>query len=274
VILSTNVLFGVQSIYQKEKGPTGMYYDYAMASLFMSGNDGPKKILILGNGSGTFATQCKRYFDDVDITGVEIDQKITDLAVEYFELPEDVPVVTYDGRAYLNAIDEKYDVIMVDAYQDITIPFQMSSVEFFQLVEDHLKDDGVMVVNMNMRSNTPGNINDYLADTIGNVFTNMLTTDVAGWSNRILYASNNKDMEDRLLAAMSNETDEDMFLMMAKVYDGLSVYHPGKLIMTDDKAPVELLGMKVIDEIISDEVSSYKSLYEREGLKGLLNFII
>ncbi len=274
VILSTNVLFGVQSIYQKEKGPTGMYYDYAMASLFMSGNDGPKKILILGNGSGTFATQCKRYFDDVDITGVEIDQKITDLAVEYFELPEDVPVVTYDGRAYLNAIDEKYDVIMVDAYQDITIPFQMSSVEFFQLVEDHLKDDGVMVVNMNMRSNTPGNINDYLADTIGNVFTNMLTTDVAGWSNRILYASNNKDMEDRLLAAMSNETDEDLFLMMAKVYDGLSVYHPGKLIMTDDKAPVELLGMKVIDEIISDEVSSYKSLYEREGLKGLLNFII
>ncbi len=274
VILSTNVLFGVQSIYQKEKGPTGMYYDYAMASLFMSGNDGPKKILILGNGSGTFATQCKRYFDDVDVTGVEIDQKITDLAVEYFELPEDVPVVTYDGRAYLNAIDEKYDVIMVDAYQDITIPFQMSSVEFFQLVEDHLKDDGVMVVNMNMRSNTPGNINDYLADTIGNVFTNMLTTDVAGWSNRILYASNNKDMEDRLLAAMSNETDEDMFLMMAKVYDGLSVYHPGNLIMTDDKAPVELLGMKVIDEIISDEVSSYKSLYEREGLKGLLNFII
>ena len=60
VILSTNVLFGVQSIYQKEKGPTGMYYDYAMASLFMSKNDGPKKVLVLGNGSGTFVTQSKR----------------------------------------------------------------------------------------------------------------------------------------------------------------------------------------------------------------------
>lgn len=275
VILSTNVLFGVQSIYQKEKGPTGMYYDYAMASLFMSGEEPrePKKILILGNGSGTFATQCKRYFDDVDITGVEIDQKITDLAVEYFELPEDVPVVTYDGRAYLNAIDDRYDVIMVDAYQDITIPFQMSSVEFFQLVEDHLSDDGVMVVNMNMRSNTPGNINDYLADTIGNVFPYMLTSDVIGWSNRILFASNNSDMEERLLGAMSTENDDDMFLMMAKVYDGLTVYEPGDLIMTDDKAPVELLGMKVIDEIISQEVAGYKDVYEKEGLKGLIEIL-
>ena len=165
VTLSTNVLFGIQSVYQKEKGPTGLYYDYAMASLYMANEEAketPLKILILGNGSGTFATQCERYFDNVDITGVEIDGKITDLATKYFELPEDVPVVTYDGRAYLNAIDEKYDVIMVDAYQDITIPFQMSSQEFFQLVADHLDENGVMVVNLNMRSDTPGNINDPL----------------------------------------------------------------------------------------------------------------
>ena len=197
VTLSTNVLFGVQSVYQKEKGPTGLYYDYAMASLYMANEkakEEPLRILILGNGSGTFATQCERYFDNVDITGVEIDGKITDLAQKYFELPEDVPVVTYDGRAYLNAIDEKYDVIMVDAYQDITIPFQMSSQEFFQLVADHLGENGVMVVNLNMRSNTPGNINDYLSDTIGSVFPNIYTADVRGWSNRILYASFNSDM--------------------------------------------------------------------------------
>ena len=36
-----------------------------------------------------------------------------------------------DGRAYLTASEEKFDVIMVDAYQDITIPFQLSSREFF-----------------------------------------------------------------------------------------------------------------------------------------------
>ena len=72
-------------------------------------------------------------------------------AREYFHLPDDVNVTTYDGRAFLNAIDKKYDVIMVDAYQDITIPFQMSSKEFFTIVKDHLNENGVMVVNMNMR---------------------------------------------------------------------------------------------------------------------------
>ena len=55
---------------------------------------------------------------------------------------------------------------MVDAYQDITIPFQMSSVEFFTLVKDHLTEGGVMVVNMNMRGGGEGNINQYLADTM------------------------------------------------------------------------------------------------------------
>ena len=125
VILSTNVLFGVQSMLMKEDGLTGMYYDYAMAAPLMTGRDKPGdcSVLILGMGTGTYAHQCRNYYGDMEIEGVEIDEKITALAREYFELPRDVKVTTYDGRAYLNAIDSKYDVIMVDAYQDITIPF-------------------------------------------------------------------------------------------------------------------------------------------------------
>ena len=42
----------------------------------------------------------------------------------------------------------------------------MSSLEFFTLVKEHLKENGVMVVNMNMRGQREGNINQYLADTI------------------------------------------------------------------------------------------------------------
>lgn len=54
VILSTNVLFGVQSIMKKDRGLTGMYYDYAMAAPFMSGGmeEGESTdILILGMGT-------------------------------------------------------------------------------------------------------------------------------------------------------------------------------------------------------------------------------
>ena len=275
VILSTNVLFGVQSVYRKQKELTGMYYDYAMAAPFMAGVKEKDKLdtLILGMGTGTFATQCSRYFDNMNITGVEIDQSITDLARKYFELSYDIPVVTYDGRAYLNADDRKYDVIMVDAYQDITIPFQMSSVEFFSLVKEHLNENGVMVVNMNMRSNEKGDITEYLSDTIASVFDNVYTVDVAGSTNRELYAFSDAACMERFEEEREAEEAADLYAMMNRVGKELEPYSGGSLIMTDDKAPVELLGMKVIDSLIGEEASFYKEIYKEQGLKGLLEWL-
>ncbi len=302
VILSTNVLFGVQSILMKGEGLTGMYYDYAMAAPLMTGKEDPAECntLILGMGTGTYAHQCRAYFGDMPVEGVEIDEKITDLARTYFELPEDVPVTTYDGRAYLNAIDGKYDVIMVDAYQDITIPFQMSSVEFFTLVKEHLAEDGVMVVNMNMRGSGEDSINAYLSDTIGSVFGEVYTVDVKGSTNRELFASDNPQMIENLknragevfrpgsprdphvaasddihYAGLSKgeETvaDESLLAMMNNVSENLIPYEAGDRIMTDDKAPVELLGMRVIDELIRNEVAYYKTIYEEQGIQGVIN---
>ena len=274
-VLSTNVLFGVQSVYRKDKGLTGMYYDYAMAAPFMAGVHDKDKldVLVLGMGTGTFATQCRRYFDNVEFTGVEIDDKITDLARTYFELPQDVPVVSYDGRAYLYGDKEKYDVIMVDAYQDITIPFQMSSAEFFTLVREHLKDDGVMVVNMNMKSEAEGNITEYLADTISSVFDEVVTVDVKGSTNRELFAAMQGDLTEKLRGSIIKDPQEDLRDMMRLVYAGLEEYEAGGHVMTDDKAPVELLGMRVIDALIADEVSVYKKVYEEKGLQGLMEVL-
>ena len=275
VVLSTNVLFGVQSVFRREKELTGMYYDYAMAAPFMAGVKEKDKldVLILGMGTGTFATQCGRYFDNCEITGVEIDQSITDLARQYFGLSEDIKVVTYDGRAYLNADDKKYDVIMVDAYQDITIPFQMSSVEFFGLVREHLNDDGVMVMNMNMRNGENDDITHYLADTVASVFDNIYTADVIGSTNRELFAFSDPSCLERFNAGVEAEEAVDLHLMMGRVYSSLEPYTGGELIMTDDKAPVELLGMKVIDSLIGEEASFYKEIYKEQGLKGLMEWL-
>lgn len=272
VILSTNVLFGVQSILKKDDALTGMYYDYAMAAPFMAGVNEKEKLsaLILGMGTGTYATQCERYFDNMTMEGVEIDQKITDLAERYFELPADVKVTTYDGRAYLNAIDQTYDVIMVDAYQDITIPFQMSSIEFFTMVREHLNEGGVMVVNMNMRGGDEGNINQYLSDTISQAFDYVYTVDVPGTTNRELFAGNSPELLAVLEQNVRLEQDSELAALIRKVADRFVVYEAGDYLMTDDKAPVELLGMRVIDELIQNEVRYYKGIYEERGIQGLL----
>lgn len=269
VILSTNVLFGVQSIMKKDGGATGMYYDYAMAAPVMSGQaDG--EMLILGMGTGTYAKQCQHYYGPASIEGVEIDQKITDLAGIYFELPDSITVTTYDGRSYLSAVSETYDVIMVDAYQDITIPFQMSSVEFFTLVREHLNEDGVMVVNMNMHSDTEGNINEYLSDTIASVFDYVYTVDVVGTTNRELFATQNPAALEAFEAGRSKIEDPALQEMLRRVADGIMPYEKGDYLLTDDKAPVELLGMQVIDDLIQRELVYYKELFKREGIQGLL----
>ena len=270
VILSTNVLFGVQSIHMKNESLTGMYYDYALAAPVLAGatEKDSMNILILGMGSGTYAGQCNQFFPQAVVEGVEIDQKITDLAREHFELPEEIEVATYDGRAYLKGTAKKYDVIMVDAYQDITIPFQMSSKEFFREVQNHLTEDGVMVVNMNMKSQEKGNINEYLSDTIASIFPCVYTVNVESGTNRELFAFSNE-------TALANfdkmaGLDDNLESRLQMVRGGLVRYQGGNFILTDDKAPVELLGMRVIDGLIQEELGYYKEIFKEKGIRGIL----
>ncbi len=273
VVLSTNVLFGVQSIHMKEGGLTGLYYDYALAAPVMAGaTEGqPKTMLVLGMGTGTYATQCADYFPNISTEGVEIDEKITDLAHEYFYLDESIPVTTYDGRAFLEGVDKTYDIIMVDAYRDITIPFQMSSVEFFRLVKSHLNPGGVLIMNMNMYSQEKGSITDYLADTVCEVFGYVYTADVKGSTNRELYASDEPTAIDTFYDGIAGVKDEELRTFLEDIKDDIAPYKAGKLILTDDKAPVEVLGMQVIDELIQNELGYYKAVYEEEGIKGLID---
>ena len=287
-ILSTNVLFGVQSVTMKDKGLTGMYYDTALAAPALA--DNANSALILGMGTGTYARQLKQYYPKMNITGVEIDQKITDLAGEYFDEPADIPVTTYDGRAWLAASHDKYDVIMVDAYQDITIPFQMSSTEFFTMVREHLNPGGVMVVNMNMISDGQGSINEALSDTIASVFGNgnTLTADVPNTTNRELFAkkpgsgSEENSMQQASKALNLRETtyertgSEDLEWYMEEVASRFrKVNEPdsASTILTDDKAPVEVLGMHAIDQIIADEAGPYRQILKDEGFGGLLRAV-
>jgi MFS family permease len=289
IILSTNVLEGIQSIMMKTDELTGMYFEYALAAPLivgapMAGEAGgaegvggadnaasaDRNVLMLGLGTGTYATQVLKYFPGISFEGVEIDEKIVWLAEEFFRLPPEAAVSVNDGRAYLQN-SGLYDVILVDAYQDITIPFQMSSREFFSMVDGHLKENGVMVVNMNMRSEQEGSINEYLCDTIAGCFPYVYTMPMPRSTNAILFASQDPSMLDRLAArADAMEAGSTLKRLMLDLLAGLRKRAPGPLILTDDKAPVELLGMKVIDELISGSLKYYQNILENESLSGLL----
>lgn len=274
LILSTNVLFGVQSIKRKQGGLTGMYYDCALAAPAMAKNspDDEISVCILGLGTGTFATQCEKYFGVTDTDGVEIDKKIVKLAYEYFDLSDNVNVFVEDGRAFISRTEKKYDVIMVDAYQDITIPFHMSSREFFFEVRSHLKENGVMVVNMNMYTKDDGGINDYLCGTILSVF-DCAYTYTTGGTNIELFASSGFDCAERLRENLPM-LGEELRPFLSKVSDSLEKKEKSDYILTDDKAPVELLGMRVLDEMIVDELSAVKEMIKGKSIGELFDMLI
>ena len=99
----------------------------------------------------------------------------------------------------------------------------------------------------------------------------MLFRSVAGSTNRELFASDNPEMTGLLKSNLSAVEDEELRAMMKRVEEKLIHYEAGGYIMTDDKAPVELLGMQVIDALIQEELGYYKAIFEKEGIKGLLN---
>ena len=226
--------------------------------------------MILGMGSGTYASYCVRYFPGVTVQGAEIDKKIADIATEYFGLPDSVEVAVEDGRAYLTASEKQFDVIMVDAYQDITIPFQLSSVEFFTEVQRHLKPGGVMVVNLNMTSAQDGSINQYLCDTMSSVFAHTYTVNVPANTNTVVFCSDSDDLrqtfdENRVLLQNISYA-----AMMETVARDLRDYTGGDHILTDDKAPVELLGRRVLDELIDGQLSYYKEQFSMEEIINMV----
>lgn len=195
---------------------------------------------------------------------------MADIAHEYFSLPDSVEVAVADGRAFLSASDELFDVIMVDAYQDITIPFQLSSVEFFSEVSRHLKPEGVMVVNLNMTSRENGSLNEYLCDTMASVFKRTYIADVAGNTNTEVFCTNADTLEQTFDESRAKLTNARYAEMMATVAQRLTEYTGGSNILTDDKAPVELLGMRVLDELIAGELSYYKSNFSMDDIMGML----
>lgn len=281
VYLSTNVAFGVQSVYRKDNKLSGLYYDYAlMAPQFLKDFNPDKNLdlLILGNGTGTYAKQSKLYYKSVKTDAVEIDSKIVELSRKYFGVTEDeATVYETDGRTFLSDKNcKQYDVIMVDAYHDITIPFHMTTREFFTEVSDHLKPGGIIILNINMKSKGDNPINQYLSQTVKSVMNKVFTCDIKNTTNVLLFASKDIDMLNNFDNNISKLNEQNPLHEVSDyVRQNLQEVTEDKLVFTDDLAPVEVLGQSLLNDIVKDELVSFKNMinFEEKGLKGIFDLL-
>ena len=288
---STNVLFGVQSLLPRqylESGqgagqPTGEYYDGMIGACGLMAGFKPGKpihALMLGLGTGTCPALLQQALPGSTCTGVELDSKIVDVARDYFALtPRDCQVVVGDGRSYIEQHDEKYDLIMVDAYQDVSVPFYMASKEFYTLAASRLAPGGVLVCNVNMGTRNNSAVTGALAATMSSVFGRVYAYNPPGTSNTLLYVAPGGslarlDASLRACAAAEEAPGASagvqasaglMQQCIQGVADGAAPIHSTARVLTDDRAPTELLANQALDNLIAEQRAAAQKQVKAAG---------
>ncbi len=124
------------------------YTDYLQLGLVY--NPAATRVLVVGLGGAAVPKRLWRDFSDVQVTTVELDPDVVDAARRWFALPDDprLRVEVGDGRRFLEQTDERWDVIMVDAFYADGIPFQLTTLEFVQRLRTRLRPGGVVATNV------------------------------------------------------------------------------------------------------------------------------
>ena len=107
------------------------------------------RTLVIGLGGGSVVKRMWRDYPNMQLDVVELDAAVVKIAHKFFSLPKDerIRVIVGDGRRFLSLAEETYDVIIVDAFDDDTVPRQLITEEFIRLARERLAPDGVLAYN-------------------------------------------------------------------------------------------------------------------------------
>ena len=117
-------------------------------------------ILEIGFGGGRTASYLHDFLPQSRITCVELDPGVIRLAQRHFGLTQGprLRLVQRDGRIYANTTRERYDIIMVDAYQGTLVPFHLVTREFFAILKRRLNAGGAVAQNISPDVLSPNNM--------------------------------------------------------------------------------------------------------------------
>ncbi len=248
--LRFNEGLAVQSLERADTPFTGRYWDTVFPLPNLSPAEKPK-VLILGLATGAIARGIieTRAPGAVHVTGVEIDGAVVEYGRRFFSLDrlpeEQLRVVIEDARTFLRRTDGTYDMILVDAYANqLYIPPHLASQEFFALAKERLNPGGILVANVNAPLRTSPLLTS-IVRTIGTSFPEIDVYHVPNSWNRVIVAS---DREIDWEGAKARVPEQ-----LQQVYDetlsDLADIDPSHgMILTDDKAPVELMTDAMIFE--------------------------
>ncbi|MGQ9583894.1 MAG: fused MFS/spermidine synthase [Anaerolineae bacterium] len=135
----TDLVYGYERIYAEVMQPV-MAERPALSALF------------IGGGGYTFPRYLEAKLPKSHLEVVEIDPQVTEVAHEELGLSRDARMQIHhmDARLFLIRHNgaQQYDVVVGDAFNDYSVPFHLTTLEFTQMVRKVLRDDGLYLVNI------------------------------------------------------------------------------------------------------------------------------
>lgn len=127
-----------------------VYTRMMMGALYL--NPQPRNILIVGLGGGVLPMALTKMFPDARIDIAEIDPAVVKVAQRFFGFnpSPQVQVIEEDGRVFVKRAGksgQRYDLIMLDAFDHEYIPEHLLTREFLLEVKTLLTADGVLAAN-------------------------------------------------------------------------------------------------------------------------------
>ena len=225
--------------------------------------DSIQQMAIVGLAAGTSARQADAVYPNISIDGFEIDPLIVEVGKDYFGMDLDnLNVIVQDGRWALAHSENKYDIISIDAYRPPYIPWHLATVEFFQIVQEHLTDDGVMVINIGRSPLNRGLVND-LGTTIKSIFPSIFVMDIPDSFNTILFATKQVGSWENFLSNYENLSNSDVHPLllqaMTMALENRQESPQMTRIYTDDRTPIEWVTNKIVVDIF---LSGQLTLFE------------
>lgn len=152
----------------------------------------PEKILIVGLGGGTMSNTLHQLYPQALIENVEIDPAVIKVARQYFGFFENDNVTSkvQDGRIFVKRATmkkQKYDWIILDAFNGDYIPEHLLTKEFLQETKALLSKNGVLSAN----TFSVSDLYAHESATYKAVFGDFFNVRNRKNSNRIILTSNN-----------------------------------------------------------------------------------
>jgi spermidine synthase len=135
--------------------PWALELDYTremMAALVLRPDPAwPKSALLIGLGAGSLTKFLYRHRPAAKLTVVEIDAEVIDVARLHFKLPpedERLMVEIDDGADFIAASKRKFDLIMVDGFDENARTGRLDTLPFYLNCKAHLSGNGLFVTNL------------------------------------------------------------------------------------------------------------------------------